>query len=145
MHKGEILMKKILTNFLTLTLILATFAFTACSGFSPKEKTFCEIVSQITGEEVKTPSESPYYITIGSDDSYCEIDTNPYDIDDYSSSTAMRYIKDMNTALGLPEYLYNDMIHTSYSQGKQEETFGNIKVKYYYHPDKGLNVSYYRI
>ena len=41
--------------------------------------------------------------------------------------------------------LYNDMLHTSYSQGKQEETFKKIKVKYYYHPDKGLNVSYYRI
>lgn len=138
-------MKKILTIFLTLTLILATFTLTACADTNSKWKTFCEIVSQITGNEVTTPSESPYYITIGSDDSYCEIDTNPLDIDDFSSSTALGYIKDMNKALGLPDYLYNDMIHTSYSQGKQEEIFDNFKVKYYYHPDKGLNVSYYRI
>ena len=142
-------MKKILTIFLTLTLTLATFTLTACantnSSTNSKGKTFCEIVSQITGNEVTTPSESPYYITIGSDDSYCEIDTNPLDIDDYSSSTALGYIKDMNKALGLPDYLYNDMMNTSYSQGKQEEIFDNFKVKYYYHPDKGLNVSYYRI
>ena len=138
-------MKKILTIFLTLTLILATFTLTACADINSKGKTFCEIVSQITGKEVTTPSESPYYITIGSDDSYCEIDTNPLDIDDYFSSIALGYIKDMNKALGLPDYLYNDMIHTSYSQGKQEEILDNFKVKYYYHPDKGLNVSYYRI
>ena len=136
-------MKKLLTIFLTLTLILATFTLTACWGTN--SKSFCKIVSQITGKEVTTPSEAPYYITIGSDDSYCEIDTNPLDLDDYSSSLALGYIKDMNKALGLPDYLYNDMIHTSYSQGKQEEIFDNFKVKYYYHPDKGLNVSYYRI
>lgn len=110
-----------------------------------KVKSFCEIVSEITGSQVLTAADAPYYFTIGSDDSYCVIDTNPYDIDDFTSSTALRYIEEMNKELGLPEYLYNDMLNTSYSQGKQEETFEKIKVRYYYHPDKGLNVTYYRI
>ncbi len=131
--------------------LFAVGALTACSwnddmGESDDgEKTFCEIVSEITGKTVITAEDAPYYFTIGGDDSYCEIDTNPFDLDDYSSSLALGYIEEMNSALGLPEYLYNDMLHTSYSQGKQEETFNGIKVKYYYHPDKGLNVSYYRI
>lgn len=134
-------MKNFLRTSLITLLFCALFAFGACGS----SKTFCQIVSEITGKEVLNASDAPYYFTIGSDDSYCEIDTNPLDLDDFSSTTALSYVKEMNTALGLPDYLYNDMIHTSYSQGKQEETFEKIKVKYYYHPDKGLNVSYYRI
>lgn len=109
------------------------------------QKTFCQIVAEITGKTVATTDDAPYYFTIGSDDSYCTIDTNPLDLDDYTSTTALNYIDAMNEALGLPEYLMEDMMSTSYSQGKQEETFTNFKVKYYYHPDKGLNVTYYRI
>ena len=110
-----------------------------------EKKTFCEIVSDITGTTVASPEDAPYYIVIGEDDSYCQIDTNPNDWEDFFLSSALECIEKMNEKLGLPDYLYNDMLHTSYSQGKQEETFGNIKVKYYYHPDKGLNVTYYRI
>ena len=31
-----------------------------------------------------------------------EIDTNPFDIDDYSSITATKLVQDANNALGLP-------------------------------------------
>lgn len=135
-------MKKFITILTATLLVLSSIVFNACSQ---SNKTFCEIVSEIVGEQVLTPNDAPIYFTIGDDDSYCEIDTNPFDIDDYSSSLAIDYIAKMNKALGLPDYLYNDMLHTSYSQGKQEETFEKFKVKYYYHPDKGLNISYYRI
>ena len=141
-------MKRLLCFTLSTMALVFTFVFSACNSSligTPQTKTFCQLVTEITGEEVLSAEDAPYYFTIGSDDSYCEIDTNPYDIDDFSSSTALGYIKEMNELLELPDYLYNDMIHTSYSQGKQEEVFGKIKVKYYYHPDKGLNVSYYRI
>lgn len=40
-----------------------------------EDKTFCEIISEITGKEVNIPSEAPFGVTIGADDSYCEIDT----------------------------------------------------------------------
>lgn len=123
-----------------------SFIFVGCKeDRKVEEKTFCEIISEITGKKTTIPSDAPFGVTIGADDSCCEIDTNPLDVDDYFSSIILSYIEQMNKKLELPDYLYNDMIHTSYSQGKQEETFKKIKVKYYYHPNKGLNVSYYRI
>lgn len=138
------LIKRILC--IVMAIFLMNFIFVGCKEDKKiAEKTFCEIVSEITGKSVTIPSEAPFGITIGVDDSYCEIDTNPLDVDDYFSSTILSYIEQMNKKLKLPDYLYNDMIHTSYSQGKQEEVLGKIKIKYYYHPNKGLNVSYYRI
>ena len=139
---------KALKGLLCILLVVfsSSFIFVGCKEDKKvQDKTFCEIISEITGENVTIPSEAPFGVTIGADDSYCEIDTNPFDIEDYSSSTILSYIEQMNKKLELPDYLYNDMLHTSYSQGKQEETFNKIKVKYYYSPDKGLNVSYYRI
>ena len=33
-----------------------------------EDKTFCEIISEITGKEVNIPSEAPFGVTIGADD-----------------------------------------------------------------------------
>lgn len=145
----DVKMKKLV---LAILMIILSFSLlTACTSQSgtsgqsgAKDKTFCEIVSEITNTTVLTPKDAPFYFKIGDDDSYCEIDTNPLDIGD-DDLIAWDYVEQMNKKLGLPDYLFNDMMHTSYLQGKQEETFDKIKVKYYYHPDKGLNVSYYRI
>ena len=143
-------MKKILCCLLA---ILSVMTFCACGGGgtgtgggtgdggSSSRIDFFEIVSEITGQNVSS-SNVPYYFTIGSDNSYCNIDTNPYDLDDYSSSTALGYIREMNDKLNLPEYVYQEMISTSYSQGKQTESFGSISVTWYYHPDKGLDATY---
>ena len=118
------------------------------SGSSSSEQEesvdFFAIVGEITGKTVTTDT-VPYYFTIGSDGSYCTIDTNPLDLDDFSSSTALNYIKQMNTKLELPEYVYQEMITTSYSQGKQTATVGEISVTWYYHPDKGLNATYKKL
>lgn len=141
-------MKRIATIFLTLTLLLLTHVFIACSenpSTTTHTKTFCEIVSEISGYQVVTADNPPPFFTIGSDDSYCEIDTNPFDIDDYDSDLPWEYIEEMNKEFGLPEYLYNDMLHTSFAEGEQIETFSKIKVKYSYHPIGGLKVGYYRI
>ena len=157
-------MKRFITVLIFVAILCTSIAFIGCGNNAEKnggngttdtdkdngnnvteQKTFCDLVSEVTGIKFDDPKDAPYNFTIGEDDSYCQIDTNPYDLPDYSSTVALGYIKDMNSKLGLPDYLYNDMLHTSYSQGKQEETFGNIKVRYYYHPDKGLNVTYYRI
>ncbi len=135
--------------------ILAILALSACAknggdlganplGSSAQKETgvnFFKIVGEITGKEVSIGN-VPYYFTIGNDGSYCTIDTNPLDLDDYSSSTALDYIKQMNENLELPDYVYQEMITTSYSQGKQTESYGNISVTWYYHPDKGLNATY---
>ena len=140
-------MKKIIASILFIMSILLVSALAACGEgeVSGRDKSFVELISEITGEEINSVSDVPYYFTVGGDDSYCEIDTNPYDVDDYSSSLALSYIIKMNVLLNLPDYLYNDMIHTSYSQGIQEAVFAKFRVRYFYHPDKGLNVTYYRI
>ena len=67
-----------------------------------------------------------------------------YDFDDYSSTSILYEIKDMNESLGLPDSLWNDMLQTTWSMGKQQETFENIgiKVSWTYHPDKGMEVTY---
>ena len=50
----------------------------------------------------------------------------------------------MNRKIGLPDSLYNDMIQTTWSMGKQQETYESIgiKVSWTYHPNKGLEVTY---
>lgn len=84
---------------------------------------------------------------LGNDNSYLHVDTNPYNYDDGDS----RYVLVVNTAIekinakmGLPASLYNDMNQTSWSMGKQSETFDSvgITVSWTYHPDKGLEVTY---
>ena len=85
----------------------------------------------------------PSGVEIGYDGSYCSLDTNPFDRDDFILSSVSRYIPDMNKALGLPSWLYDNMINTTWSQGVQTEEFDNVTVRYTYHPDKGLEVTYY--
>ena len=82
--------------------------------------------------------------TLGSDYSYLSADTNTYDSDDYTNYSVLSAIEDMNEKMGLPDSLYNDMLQTTWSMGKQEETFENVgvKVTWTYHPDKGLEVTY---
>lgn len=140
-------MKKIIALILFVSSILSVCVMAACGEGEEgvRDKSFIELISEITGEEINSVYDVPYYFTVGADDSYCTIDTNPSDLDDYSSTVALRYIIEMNILLDLPDYLYNDMIHTSYSQGIQEAVFDKFRVRYYYHPDKGLNVTYYRI
>lgn len=133
-------------RFLTCALTIACIGvLSACNNKEKLEAEnridFFAITSEITGKEVSVGN-VPYYFTIGSDNSFCTIDTNPYDLDDYSASIALGYIQAMNAKLGLPEYVYQEMITTSYSQGKQTETCGKISVVWYYHPDKGMNVTY---
>ncbi len=85
-----------------------------------------------------------YGWTLGADHSYLTADTNVYDLDDYSNSSILYEIKDMNKTMGLPDSLYNDMLQTTWSMGKQQETFEEVgvKVTWTYHPDKGLEVTY---
>lgn len=141
-------MKRIQKTFLFIFIALVSVCvLSSCGGNSggeivKEEKiNFYEVASKVTGETVNADN-VPYYFTIGTDGSYCKLDTNPKNLDDYSSSLALTYIEDMNRELGLPEYLYEDMISTSYSQGKQTEEFEKISVTYSYHPDKGLEVTY---
>ena len=83
---------------------------------------------------------------VGSDGSYLTIDTNPYDNDDDGLAYPAAYtaIKEVNTALGLPESLIDEMGRTTGADGKQTETFEEqgVTVSWRYHPDRGLEVTY---
>lgn len=89
-------------------------------------------------------SDVKYGWSLGSDGSYLSADDNVYDLDDYGNWSITYSIRDMNKKMGLPDSLYNDMLETTWSMGKQSETFEEVgvKVTWTYHPDKGLEVTY---
>ena len=82
------------------------------------------------------------WATVGYDGSYLLIDDNPYDWDEYRDSEADAAIFIINDSLGLPDSLWIDMCQTSWSMGRQSETFGDVNVSWTYHPDRGLEVRY---
>lgn len=99
-----------------------------------KAKDFSDIYTKIGGDD--------YYCKLGFDGSYIEIDTNPYDIDDYTSASALQIVKKANDALGLPSSIWTKMLSTNSLDGRQTETCGDITVSWKYHPDNGLEVIY---
>lgn len=80
---------------------------------------------------------SPCY-KLGSDKSYLQVDTNPYDIDKYYNSTYLQILNSSITALKLPDYVYQRMLNTTAMQGRQEITANGITVSWTYHPNNGL-------
>lgn len=80
--------------------------------------------------------------TLGSDKSYLQVDTNPYDIDDYYNATYLEILKSAITALKLPNYIYQRMLKTTAMQGRQEVTANGITVSWTYHPNKGLEAMF---
>lgn len=83
-----------------------------------------------------------YYITLASDNSCIEADTNPLNLDDFSSTEAWELIKKLNDALDLPEAVETKMETTRAMDGRITQTYGKITVSWTYHPDKGLQVLY---
>lgn len=87
------------------------------------------------------------WATVGSDGSYLKIDTNPYNIDEYSDYEALAAIFLVNDELELPESLGDSMMSTVALMGRLTETFEEqgVIVSWSYHPDNGLEVSYKEI
>jgi len=83
-----------------------------------------------------------YYLTLASDNSCLEVDTNPLDLDDFSSTEAWDMVEEINKELELPESLNKKMESTRAMDGRQSETYGKVTVSWTYHPDKGLEVMY---
>ena len=79
---------------------------------------------------------------------YLSIDTNPYDYDSDNSlstkylSEALKGIQRVNAELGLPTYLYNEMLSTRALDGRQSYKGDKVSVSWRYHPDSGLEVTY---
>lgn len=81
-------------------------------------------------------------VEIASDGSYMELDTNPYDLDDFLLSSVNAKVEEANTKLGFSDSLYQKMLTTTALQGRQSDENDLVKVQWTYHPDKGLCVIY---
>lgn len=79
---------------------------------------------------------------ISDDGSFVSVDTNPYDIDDYSVSGAFSVIPAFHEKLGLSDYIWEEMLQTSALDGRQTDGNGQIEVSRKYHPDTGLEAIY---
>ena len=101
-----------------------------------------EAISEEDFNDMYSDIEGQYWCEIATDGSWMEIDTNPYDVDDYTNSTALSKIKTINSELGFPSYVYQDMLETRSIDGRQSTTSGRYTVTWTYHPDEGLEVMY---
>ena len=108
------------------------------------EKGMVEVFVMPDLKELYSEHCSSVWATVGSDGSYLEIDTNPYNRDNYSDSSAISAIITVTEELGLPDSLISSMSSTTALMGRQSETFDDlgIKVEWAYHPDNGLEVIY---
>ena len=120
-------------------LIIAIFAavFFAISSKSKKEVNFKNIYSVYC---------SPIWATLTEDGNSLCVDTNPRDKSSQGMANPEAYkaVEDINKALKLPSDLMDKMDKTSYSDGKQTETFEDLgnEVSWISNPDKGLEVTY---
>lgn len=84
------------------------------------------------------------FADVGSDGSYLSIDTNPSDDGGYTDHDALNAVSNINNALGLPESVIEQMGHTSALDGIQSYSTDELEVRWSYHPDRGLEITYMR-
>ena len=135
-------MKKIL---LFVLVIILGIGFSGCS-LSPNEELNKIDLKNVYNEcECQSP-----WAKLGSDNSYIYLDTNPYDFDDESYLSRLyrndvyNAIDNINSKLGIPSSVKQDMLHTNSLAGRQRRTYESlgIEVSWTYHPDYGLQVTY---
>lgn len=109
----------------------------------------CDIIVKAAGPDFKAIYNeccNSTWAEVGADGTYLSIDTNPYDLDDSGVAYWEAYyaIEYVNDAIGLPDYVLEDMVSTSASMGRQTQSFPDLGVTatWTYHPDEGLEVTY---
>lgn len=113
-----------------------------------------QIATMTVTVKPKAPNFQTYYTsyckstwaTLGSNNSYLLVDTNPFNWDDDGVAYLEAYyaIEKINTAMGLPSSLMTEMGETRGIDGTKSKTFDDVgvTVSWSYHPDKGLEVYY---
>lgn len=129
MKKAKTIVAIIMSVLLSVLLIVLT----SC-GKNILKKAYEEIITEY-------PS-AVLCFEISDDGSFISVDTNPYDIDDYSVSGAFSAIPAFHEKLGLSDYIWEEMLHTSALDGRQTDGNGKIEVSRKYHPDSGLEAIY---
>lgn len=132
------LTKKRVAAIFVILIILLMVVFSSSSFSSVQKK-----VENVTGSTV-----------FSSGNDYFTVDTNPYnwDYDDLEYSQMILFskyqeyaidgIKLANVEFGFGDSLYNSMMSTTSLMGRQTEENSSVKVSWYYHPNKGLEVTY---
>ena len=113
------------------TIVLVAFLLLAVLAFSPKD--FNDQYSDLADKS---------WCEIAEDGSWIQIDTNPYNIDDYSNALAWGAIESINADLGFSSAISEEMKTTRALDGKQSATAGKYTVTWSYHPDRGLLAIY---
>ncbi len=84
---------------------------------------------------------------ISSDGETMTIDSNPYNEEYYYteevSGQAYTYVQIINSELGFSSTVYDEMMETSWNDGTQYRYADGYSVSWTYHPDQGLEVTYY--
>ncbi len=83
-----------------------------------------------------------YYCDVATDGSYLKLDTNPLNLDDYSSSSAYDIMKRINSELNLPQSINEKIASTRAIDGRLKEEYDDLEISWTYHPDKGLEILY---
>lgn len=138
-------MKKIIAT-IAVVLCLCVL-FVGCGDKNESETDFKKEPQQISPNLKEVYNKYCYnarWAKLAEDRSYLYIDTNPKNEDSYVEREAWQAILSINSFLGLPGYLSEDMKSTTSSMGRQEEVFEEkgIKVTWYFHPKRGLEVTY---
>ena len=137
----------------TILIIVLSLLLCACDDNSNNNSSQSGNGSSNQGNSKSNPLETAYdtlfkefgwnsCYTLGSGKSYLQVDTNPYDIDDYYNATNTQILKSAVTALKHPDYIYQHMLKTTAMQGRQEVTVNGITVSWTYHPDNGLEAMF---
>lgn len=88
-----------------------------------------------------------HYCTASEDDLSMTIDTSPQNMTytitgESEKAVGNGVVQRANEFLGLPDWLYEEMMQTRAIDGRQRETFGNIMVSWSFHPSTGLEAVY---
>ena len=78
------------------------------------------------------------------DGSGIRIDTNPRDIEEFYDADALKAVRRINNALGMPDSVIEKMLSTRALDGRQSQTYSGVTVSWTYHPDAGLEIVYER-
>lgn len=131
--------------------IFATWTVTNDDGKEKLTDT-AEDVAPLFCKEGTTPDFRLFYdlyndltVSVAEDDSYMTIDNNPLNLKGGSiiyRDSGLEHVKLTNRSLGLPDWLYKEMLNTRAIDGRQKESFDNVTVTWSYHPNQGLEVIY---
>lgn len=79
-------------------------------------------------------------MSVAEDGSYLAVDSNPLNVD--HGSSGLKDVQKVNEALGLPDWVWQEMLSTRAIDGRQKEVLDYVTVSWTYHPKKGLEVTY---